>query len=96
MIKRVITIVLDGFGVGELPDSKDYKDEGSNTLAGIYHNTKLNLTNLKKIGLYHIDGVELEENKENAIGNLDFLTFFCLIDIILSLTVEEKNNRYNA
>lgn len=69
MIKRVITIVLDGFGVGELPDSKDYKDEGSNTLAGIYHNTKLNLPNLKKLGLYHIDGVELEENKENAIGN---------------------------
>lgn len=68
MIKRVITIVLDGFGVGELPDSKDYKDEGSNTLAGIYHNAKLNLPNLKKLGLYHIDGVELEENNEEAIG----------------------------
>ena len=35
MIKRVITIVLDGFGVGELPDSKNYKDEGTNTLAGV-------------------------------------------------------------
>ena len=69
MIKRVITIVLDGFGVGELPDSKDYKDEGSNTLAGIYHNTNLNLPNFKKIGLYHIDGIELEENNEDAIGN---------------------------
>ena len=69
MIKRVITIVLDGFGVGELPDSKQYKDEGSNTLAGIYHNTKLNLPNLKKIGLYHIDGVELEERNEDLIGS---------------------------
>ena len=68
MIKRVITIVLDGFGVGELPDSKDYKDEGSNTLAGIYHNTHLNLPNLKRLGLYHIDGVELEESKESSIG----------------------------
>lgn len=68
MIKRVITIVLDGFGVGELPDSKNYKDEGSNTLAGIYYNTHLNLPNLKRLGLYHIDGVELEECKENAIG----------------------------
>ena len=69
MIKRVITIVLDGFGIGELPDSKDYKDEGSNTLAGIYHNTKLNLPNLKKIGLYHIDGVELEDKNENLVGS---------------------------
>lgn len=69
MIKRVITIVLDGFGVGELPDSKKYKDEGSNTLAGIYNNTKLNLPNLKKLGLYNIDEVELEENKEKVIGS---------------------------
>lgn len=69
MIKRVITIVLDGFGVGELPDSKVYKDEGSNTLAGIYNNTSLNLPNLKKLGLYNIDGIELEETTENVIGS---------------------------
>ncbi len=69
MIKRVITIVLDGFGIGELPDSKKYGDEGSNTLAGIYNNTKLNLPNLKKMGLYHIDGVQLEERKEDTIGS---------------------------
>ena len=68
MIKRVITIVLDGFGVGELPDSRDYNDEGSNTLAGIYNNTNLSIPNLKKLGLYHIDGVKLEENNEEAIG----------------------------
>ena len=36
MVKRAIIIVLDGFGVGELPDAKDYGDEGSNTFAGIY------------------------------------------------------------
>lgn len=69
MIKRVITIVLDGFGIGELPDAKTYKDEGSNTLAGIYHNTKLNLPNLKKMGLYNIDGVRLEEKEKNIVGS---------------------------
>lgn len=69
MIKRVITIVLDGFGVGELPDSKAYGDEGSNTLAGIHHHTKLNLPNLKKLGLYNIDGVDLEKNTEKIIGS---------------------------
>ena len=68
MIKRVITIVLDGFGIGELPDAKKYGDEGSNTLKGIYNNTKLNLPNLKKIGLYNIDGIKLEE-QSNAIGS---------------------------
>lgn len=68
MISRIITIVLDGLGVGELPDSSKYGDEGSNTLAGIYNNTKLKLPNLKKMGLYHIDGVELEEKREDAIG----------------------------
>lgn len=68
MIKRVITIVLDGFGVGELPDSNKYKDEGSNTLEGIYNNTKLNLPNLRKIGLYNIDGIKIEEKEEKTIG----------------------------
>lgn len=68
MINRVITIVLDGFGVGELPDAKNYKDEGSNTLAGIYNNTTLYLPNLKKLGLYNIDGVKLEEKEEQTVG----------------------------
>lgn len=68
MIKRVITIVLDGFGVGELPDAKEYGDEGSNTLAGIYEHTKLNLPNLKKMGLYNIEGVRLEENRDTIGG----------------------------
>lgn len=68
MINRVITIVLDGFGIGEAPDAKDYKDEGSNTLLGIYNNTKLELPNMKKLGLYNIDGVEIKEKEEKAAG----------------------------
>lgn len=68
MIDRVITVVLDGFGVGEAPDAKDYKDEGSNTLLGIYKNTSLKIPNMKKLGLYNIDGVSIEEKEENPIG----------------------------
>ena len=30
--KRVFWIVLDSFGVGELPDAADFGDVGSNTL----------------------------------------------------------------
>lgn len=68
MINRVITIVLDGFGVGESPDAHVYGDEGSNTIAGIYNNTKLNLPNLKKIGLYNIKEIGINNEEENPIG----------------------------
>ena len=39
-MKRVIVIVLDSLGIGELPDSHKYGDEGSNTLRHIAENTK--------------------------------------------------------
>lgn len=69
MIKRAIVIVLDSFGVGEAPDACDYGDIGSNTLRGIYNNTKLNLPNMKKIGLYNIQDIDVKEEKEkNPIG----------------------------
>ncbi len=68
MINRAIIIVLDGFGVGELPDANKYKDEGSNTLKGIYNNMKLNLPNMKKLGLYNIEGIGIPEHEENPIG----------------------------
>lgn len=65
---RINIIVLDSFGVGELPDAHEYGDEGSNTLEGIYNNYKLNLPNLKKIGLYNIVGLNIPEKEENPIG----------------------------
>ncbi len=68
MINRGIVIVLDSFGVGELPDAKDYGDEGSNTLRGIYNNTKLDIPNMKKLGLYNIQDIGIDENEENPIG----------------------------
>lgn len=69
MINRVITIVLDGFGVGELPDAKEYKDEGSNTLAGIYNNTKLEIPNMQKLGVYNIDGITIGIAQEETLGS---------------------------
>jgi len=35
MVKRIIWIVLDSVGMGELPDAADYGDEGSNTIGNI-------------------------------------------------------------
>lgn len=68
MINRAIIIVLDGFGVGELPDADVYGDCGSNTLEGIYNNTSLKLPNMKDLGLYNIDGLKIDERKVKVNG----------------------------
>lgn len=68
MINRAIIIVLDGFGVGELPDADVYGDCGSNTLEGIYNNTSLKLPNMKDLGLYNIDGLKIDERKSQVKG----------------------------
>ncbi len=68
MINRAVIIVLDSFGVGEAPDAHEYGDEGSNTLEGIYYNTALNIPNMKKLGLYNIQGLTIKEKEESPIG----------------------------
>lgn len=68
MINRIIIMVLDGFGIGEAPDAKNYGDEGSNTLEGIYNNAILNIPNMQKLGLYNIDGVKVGESVQKTIG----------------------------
>ncbi len=57
MSKRVFLIVLDSFGIGEMPDAAYWSDEGSNTLASIRENKNFNCPNLEKLGLFSIDGV---------------------------------------
>lgn len=68
MSLRTIIIVLDSFGVGELPDAAEYGDQGSNTLKGIYESQKPNLPNMKKLGLYNISNIGIEEKEDNVIG----------------------------
>lgn len=68
MINRVIIMVLDSFGVGESPDSSKYGDEGSDTLGHIYEQTKMRLPNLRKLGLYNIENIDVPEKIEKAMG----------------------------
>lgn len=57
MIKRVIVIVMDSVGIGELPDAAEYGDTGSNTLGNIYKSVEgFSLPNLERLGLGNIDG----------------------------------------
>mgnify|MGYP003295504879 CR=1 FL=1 len=57
MNKRVFLIILDSLGVGEAPDSYLFNDQGSNTLKAISKSQYFKAENLKKIGLFNIDGV---------------------------------------
>jgi phosphopentomutase len=57
MGKRVFLIVADSFGVGETPDAAKYGDEGSNTLLSISAGKDFKTPNLRKMGLFNIDGV---------------------------------------
>lgn len=68
MINRAIIIVLDSFGVGETLDANEYGDVGSNTLEGIYNNVSLNIPNMKKLGIFNIQGLSIKEKEENPIG----------------------------
>lgn len=65
MNKRVVLIVLDSVGIGELPDAQAYGDVGSNTLRANYKTGKLNVPNLEKLGLFNIEGIDYAPNTEN-------------------------------
>jgi len=56
MQKRVIVMVLDSFGIGNLPDADKFGDRGSDTLGHIdqyakEHNLGFKIPNLLKLGL---------------------------------------------
>jgi phosphopentomutase len=51
---RIIVIVLDGFGIGEMPDAAEYGDTGSDTLGNICKTQPCRLPNLQRLGLANI------------------------------------------
>ena len=55
MSSRVILIVMDSVGIGELPDAPQYGDAGSNTLANIARQRgDLHIPNLQSLGIGNI------------------------------------------
>jgi phosphopentomutase len=54
MFSRVIWIVLDSVGIGEMPDADKYGDRGSDTLGNIARQRTLHLPNLCRLGLANI------------------------------------------
>ncbi|MDP9750517.1 phosphopentomutase [Thermoanaerobacter pentosaceus] len=68
MFKRVILIVLDSVGVGELPDAYRFGDEGSNTLGHVTEKTGVDLPNMGQLGLGNIIPLKSVPENPNAIG----------------------------
>ena len=56
-MKRVFLIVLDSFGIGQMPDSESFGDVGVNTLASCAATGQLHIPNMIAAGLGNIDGV---------------------------------------
>ena len=69
-MKNFFLIILDGVGIGELPDASNYGDEGSSTLTNIAKAVGgLNLPNLKKMGLGNINTIAGIDNIENPLAS---------------------------
>ena len=81
---RAFILVIDGFGIGAMPDCKKFNDYGANTLKNIRHAYDLNLPILAEMGLYNIDGTynddrqpigayarleELSKGKDTTVGH---------------------------
>ena len=67
--KRVFLIVLDSYGIGEMTDAADFGDVGANTLKTITKVKEYDTPNMKRIGLFNIDGVDWMEKEEHPIGS---------------------------
>jgi len=58
-MKRAIVLILDGVGIGELPDAAEYGDEGSNTLVNLARFCGgLKLPVLERLGLGNITAIK--------------------------------------
>lgn len=68
MKRRVFLVVLDSFGIGYEPDAADFGDVGSNTLSSVIKSEFYHTPNMKKLGFFNLDGVEVGEKEENVAG----------------------------
>lgn len=60
-MKRVFLIVLDSFGIGEMEDAEAYGDKGTNTLRSVSASPAFSMPNMRKLGLFNLDGVTCGE-----------------------------------
>ncbi len=67
-MKRVFLIVLDSVGIGAMEDAHEFGDTGSNTLRSAHTSSFFHMPNMKKMGLFNIDGIDCEEGVANPLA----------------------------
>ncbi len=76
MINRIILLVIDGFGIGALPDGTDYGDADANTLAHLADTVDgLSLPNFEMLGLGHVAQIKGVRAVGQPIGSFGRLAF---------------------
>jgi phosphopentomutase len=65
---RVILIVLDSVGIGELPDAAMYGDEGSNTVGNIASSVGLRVPTLRRLGLDRLVTLPASSSQATPLG----------------------------
>ena len=73
-MKRVFLIVLDSFGIGQMPDCEKFGDIGVNTLGACATSQLLDIPNMTAAGLGNIDGVTCLPKAEPQTGACARLT----------------------
>src|SRR6266566_182922 len=66
--ERIIWIVLDSVGIGELPDAADYGDAGRSTLGHIAESRPLDIPNLVRLGLANIATLRYVPSASSPLG----------------------------
>jgi phosphopentomutase len=78
MLKRIFLLVLDGVGVGSLPDAEQYGDVECNTLTHLCEAAGgVSLPNLENLGLGHLGdftGIRPIAQPEGCFGRLGFVS----------------------
>ncbi len=67
-MSRFFIIVLDSFGVGELPDAEAFGDAGANTIRSCSRSEHFRLPNMRELGLFNIDGIDFLEGVDEPKG----------------------------
>ncbi|MEG1527723.1 MAG: phosphopentomutase [Clostridia bacterium] len=72
---RAFILVIDGLGIGEMPDARLYGDRGSNTLKNIYNSYDMDIPTLISLGLYSIDNTYCDtKNIRGAYARMEELS----------------------
>ena len=65
---RVILLVLDSVGIGELPDAASYGDQGSDTLGNIARRIPLKIPTLRRLGLTRVASIGPDASVGDPLG----------------------------